>query len=99
MIEHNKLFYLNVKDAIRYSISDKFAILAMGVFFTFLAVVEEATTSNTILAIIYLVVLVALLLFESGYSSKITEETIHGSTEPPRIISLRCVDAVFLKLV
>lgn len=62
--------------------------------------VEEATTSNTILAIIYLVVLVALLLFESGYSSKITEETIHGSTEPPRlVISLRCVDAVFLKLV
>ena len=47
--------------------------------------VEEATTSNTILAIIYLVVLVSLLLFESGYSSKITEETIHGSTEPPRI--------------
>lgn len=47
--------------------------------------VEEATTSNAILAIIYLVVLVALLLFESGYSSKITEETIHGSTEPPRI--------------
>ena len=47
--------------------------------------VEEATTSNTILAIIYLVVLVALLLFVFLYSSKITEETIHGSTEPPRI--------------
>ena len=41
MIEHTKLFYLNVKDAIRYSISDKFAILAMGVFFTFLAVVLQ----------------------------------------------------------
>ena len=36
MIEHTKLFYLNVKDAICYSISDKFAILAMGYFLHFL---------------------------------------------------------------
>lgn len=85
MIEHTKTFYENVIDSLRFALSDKVSIIVIGVTLTLISTMEYYDFKYTGIGIILNIILVILILFESGYSSKIIDETIGGSTEPPAI--------------
>ena len=85
MIEHTKTFYENVIDSLRFAISDKVSIILIGVTLTLISTMRYYNFEFTGLGIIFNIILIMLMLFESGYSSKIIDETIQGSTEPPII--------------
>ena len=85
MIEHTKTFYENVIDSLRFAISDKVSIILIGVTLTLISTMKYYNFEFTGLGIIFNIILIMLMLFESGYSSKIIDETIQGSTEPPII--------------
>lgn len=85
MIEHTKTFYENVIDSLRFAVSDKVSIILIGVTLTLISTMKYYNFEFTGLGIIFNIILVILMLFESGYSSKIIDETIQGSTEPPII--------------
>lgn len=85
MIQHIRTFHENVKDAFHFAISDKVSLIVIGIILTIIGTMEEFHTTNFILSIVVFIVLIILLLFEAGYSSKIIEETLEGSTKPPII--------------
>ncbi|WP_407453305.1 DUF4013 domain-containing protein [Methanobrevibacter sp.] len=85
MIEHTKTFYENIIDSLRFALSDKVSIIVIGVILTLISTMEYYDFGYTGIGIIINIILIILILFESGYSSKIIEETIAGSTKPPAI--------------
>ena len=85
MIEHTKTFYENVIDSLRFAVLDKVSIIIIGVTLTLISTMKYYEFEFTGIGIILNIILIALMLFESGYSSKIIDETIQGSTEPPII--------------
>lgn len=85
MIGQTVNFYDNVKDAIQYAISDKVSIVVIGLTLTFLATMENYDLSYTVWGLLINISVIILVCFESGYSSKIINETINGSDRPPII--------------
>ena len=85
MIEHTKTFYENVIDSVRFAVSDKVSIIVIGVTLTLISTMQYYEFKFSGIGIIINVILIMLMLFEAGYSSKIIDETIGGSTEPPII--------------
>ena len=85
MINHTKTFYENVVDALNYAVSDRVSIIVIGVILTLISTMQYFEVAFTGWGILINVCLIILTLFEAGYSSKIVEETINGSTEPPVI--------------
>lgn len=85
MITHTKTFYENVIDALHYAVSDRVSIIVIGVILTLISTMQHFEVAFTGWGIVINIILIILTLFESGYSSKIVEETVNGSTEPPII--------------
>lgn len=72
-----KEIFLN---SFKYTISDWVAIVILGIILTFLSILNNF---NRDINMIMWVAITILSLIEMGYSFKIIEETLQGSTKPP----------------
>ena len=72
-----KEIFLN---SFKYTISDWVAIVILGIILTFLSILNNF---NRDINIIMWVAITILSLIEMGYSFKIIEQTLQGSTKPP----------------
>lgn len=73
-----------IKDSIRYTLSDLFAVIILGIILCSSAYLREFFHSTSFLISIFLIfIIIFLTLIEFGYGFKIIEETINGSTKPP----------------
>lgn len=73
-----------IKDSFRYTLSDLFAIIILGIILCSSAYLNKIFHEGSLIVSIFLILLIIFLtLMELGYSFKIIEETINGSTKPP----------------
>ncbi|WP_050553503.1 DUF4013 domain-containing protein [Methanobrevibacter boviskoreani] len=75
------------KNSLRYAVSDWKAIFILGVFLYIISYLEDTVFKSSdiqnLSGLIFIVILFAFSLIESGYSCKILEETVDGSEKPP----------------
>lgn len=77
-----KLFYENIKDAIRYALSDRYAILVIGTIFLSASLINKYASNIFRLSNL-------ILLYVVGYASFISWYTINGQDKHPRLNNVK----------